>query len=55
MPPRDTKSMAAAILELQDNEELSERLWNAGPNKAEEFTWDKTADVVDSIIRREMR
>lgn len=55
VPPPDTKSMAAAILELRDNEELSERLRKAGPNKAKELTWNKTADAVDSIIRREMR
>jgi len=55
VPPRDSKKMAEAILELMRNEELRERLKKAGIKKAKEFTWDKTADTIDSILRREVR
>jgi len=55
VPPRDPKKMAEAILELLKSEDLRERLRKAGPKKAKEFTWDKTADTVDSILRREVR
>jgi len=55
VPPRDPKKMAEAILELLKNEDLRERLKRAGPKKAKEFTWDKTTDTIDSILRREVR
>lgn len=55
VPPRDPKKMAEAILELLKNEDLRERLRKAGPKKAKEFTWDRTTDTIDSILRREVR
>jgi glycosyltransferase involved in cell wall biosynthesis len=55
VPPRDPKKMAEAILELLKSEDLRERFRKAGPKKAKEFTWDKTTDTIDSILRREVK
>jgi len=52
VPPRDPKRMAGAILELLKNESLCEQFRKAGPKTAKEFSWDKTADNIDSILRK---
>ena len=55
VPPRDPKKMAEAILELLKNEELRERLRKGAIKKAKEFTWDRTADEVEKVLRSEVR
>ncbi len=52
VPPREPRAMAEAILRLLEDETLCERLRKNGMVKATEFTWDKTADAVDSILRK---
>ena len=53
VPPKDPEKMANAILRLLMDESLSERLRKAGPKKAKEFNWDKTADGFERIFRGE--
>jgi glycosyltransferase involved in cell wall biosynthesis len=50
--PRDPKAMADAILRLLENESLSERFRQAGPQTAKRFTWDKTVDQLERIFTR---
>jgi len=53
IPPRNPDLMANAILRLLEDENLAERLRKAGPKKAKEFTWDKTAEGFERLFRGE--
>ena len=52
VPPREPKAMANAILRLLEDESLRERLRKNGMARAKEFTWDRTAEGIDSILRK---
>jgi glycosyltransferase involved in cell wall biosynthesis len=43
--PRDTNAIAAAMLRLVDDADLRARLERAGPLRAAEFSWRKTAEA----------
>ncbi len=54
VPPRDSESLASAILRLLDNEDLRERFRKKGPETAKRFTWERTVDSVEEIFEREL-
>lgn len=43
--PKDTASLANALLEASTDEPLRARLIDAGKERAAQFTWDRTADM----------
>lgn len=49
--PRDPQSLSRAILRLLDDESLAARLRQNGPDTAQLYTWDRTADNVEGIFR----
>lgn len=48
--PRDTESIAAAMLAIAGNPALSSSLSAKGRQQAQSFTWDKTADLVRAAL-----
>lgn len=50
--PREPSSIAAALRELAEGEQLRERLSMAGRERAQQFTWERTATETASIYRR---
>jgi glycosyltransferase involved in cell wall biosynthesis len=51
VPPKQPEAMADAILRLLSDEDLCEKFREAGPKTAKQFTWDKTADKVESVFK----
>jgi glycosyltransferase involved in cell wall biosynthesis len=49
--PRDPAAMAAALQRIVSDEVLRERLAEAGPRRAAEFSWRKTAEVTLEALR----
>jgi len=50
--PRNAGAMAEALSRITDDEQLREGLAHAGPRRAAEFSWTKTAEkTLDSLIR----
>jgi phosphatidylinositol alpha-mannosyltransferase len=56
VPPRDPRSLAAAIKQLLADEELRRRMAAAGLERAEQFGWDRITERVEAyygfVIRR---
>jgi glycosyltransferase involved in cell wall biosynthesis len=55
VPPTDTQALARSLKRLLDDQETRQRLLLAGPRRAAEFTWERTAretlDVYQQILR----
>lgn len=49
--PKDPQAMAKAILELLENDALSNQFRQNGLLTAKEFTWDKTVDRVEKLFQ----
>lgn len=50
--PYDIKSIADGIMQLVNNDELRKQLSVQGLARAKEFTWDKTANLIKSILEQ---
>jgi glycosyltransferase involved in cell wall biosynthesis len=50
--PRDPAAMVAALRRIAGDEALRARLAEAGPRRASEFSWRKTAEVTLDALRR---
>lgn len=53
--PRDTGSMAAAILRLATDSELANSLSAAGRKRAADFHWDKSASLTLAFLEQELQ
>jgi glycosyltransferase involved in cell wall biosynthesis len=51
VPPRDPVALSKAITTLIQNDSLRHRLAEAGPATAAQFTWDRAADALESILK----
>jgi len=49
--PRDPSAMAAALVRIASDEALRQRLTEAGPRRAAEFSWRKTAEITLQALR----
>jgi glycosyltransferase involved in cell wall biosynthesis len=49
--PRDVGAMVAALRRITGDEALRRRLSAAGPRRAAEFSWRKTAEVTLEALR----
>ena len=49
--PHDPPAIAAALRRITSDEELRQRLAEAGPRRAAEFSWRKTAEVTLEALR----
>jgi glycosyltransferase involved in cell wall biosynthesis len=49
--PRDPSAMAAALRRIASDEALRQRLSEAGPRRAAEFSWRKTAEITLQALR----
>ena len=49
--PTDTAAIAAALELLVDDPEVAARLGRAGPRRAEQFTWARSAELVTAAYR----
>ena len=49
--PRDPTAIAAALERLLTDEELAARLRDAGPARAAEYTWARSAQLVGEAYR----
>ncbi len=54
VPPREPKLMAEAILRLLEDKNLADNLREHGLLTAQEFTWDKTVDKVESLFKQKL-
>lgn len=50
VPPQQFQHLAEAILRLLDDQSLSTRLRQAGPETARQFQWEKTVDQVERLF-----
>jgi len=51
VPPREPKRLAEAILTLLEDHGLANRLKEKGMETAKQFTWDRTADRVETLFK----
>ena len=49
--PRDDAAMLAAMRRITEDEALRQRLAEAGPRRASEFSWRKTAEITLEALR----
>jgi|SRR5581483_7891394 len=49
--PSDVDDIAAALQRVLDDDELARRLATAGRERAAQFTWDRTAELVAAVYR----
>jgi len=56
VPPRDRKALAAALARVLADPDLRARLGAAGPERAQQFSWERVTEKVDDyygfVIRR---
>jgi glycosyltransferase involved in cell wall biosynthesis len=52
VPPHDPGSLASALTQLLDDDELQRRLRQAGPARAAEFTWTRSVNAHVDAYRR---
>jgi len=56
VPPRDRKALAAALARVLADPDLRARLGGAGPERAQQFSWERVTEKVDDyygfVIRR---
>lgn len=52
VPPRDPEKMADAICRLLSDNELCKRISKGGLETAQSFSWDRTADKVESLFEK---
>jgi glycosyltransferase involved in cell wall biosynthesis len=45
VPPGDADALAGALTTVLDDDDLATRLRMAGPERASEYTWDRTVDL----------
>jgi glycosyltransferase involved in cell wall biosynthesis len=55
VPPRDSKAIAAAIRQLQQDPELAAELREKGLARAQQFTWQQTAMATQRIYEQTIR
>ena len=49
-PPRDPEALARNVLRLLDDDSLRQRLARAGYERIQEFTWEKSADLLAGFV-----
>ena len=49
-PPRDPEALARNVLRLLDDDSLRRRLARAGYERIQEFTWEKSADLLAGFV-----
>jgi len=54
VPPQRPKELAKAILQLLRNDDLGEALTQEGLRTASQFSWEKTADCLEGILRHSL-
>ena len=52
VPPKDPKALANAVLRLLEDEGLREQFRKEGPKTAEQFTWNKTVNKVETLFKK---
>jgi glycosyltransferase involved in cell wall biosynthesis len=55
VPARDVSAWSSAIIEISANVQLSDKLRLRGPERAANFTWDKTAERTLQVYRDALR
>ncbi|HSX43300.1 MAG TPA: glycosyltransferase family 4 protein [Candidatus Saccharimonadales bacterium] len=51
VPPRDVQAMADGIRRVLDSRELRQRLSQEGLHESKKFTWDKTLDKLERVLK----